>query len=172
MKTYSSILKKQEFVRSSNFIKRGEPTMPILWLEIEEQTACSRVISTIVKRAPARKRFHRPTTYRENGCSMVASRRIVLQLEHKPWLKQIKLFSSTLYSWGGPLRLTVECLEGWVDLFQTDMKFEEKIEGKNLHAIVSKDARCFVYLNARRVSIIISFYVFRKHIVTTMKFTW
>lgn len=52
-----------------------------------------------------------------------------------------------------------------MDLFQTDMKFEEKIEGKNLHAIVSKDARCFIYaytLNARRVSIIISFYMFRK----------
>lgn len=107
--------------------------------------------------------------HRENGCS-VASRRIVLQLEHKPWLKQIKLFSSTLYSWGGPLRLTVECLEGWVDLFQTDMKFEEKIEGKNLHAIVSKDVLYTRILACKKSFDNHQFlYLFRK--VITMKFT-
>lgn len=33
----------------------------------------------------------------------------------------------------GTLRLTVECFEE--DLFQTDMKFEEKIEEKNLHCL-------------------------------------
>lgn len=39
------------------------------------------------------------------------------------------------------MRLTVECFG---DPFQTDMKFEEKIEEKNLHATLLKDARYLI----------------------------
>lgn len=59
------------------------------------------------------------------------------------------------------MHLTVECFEE--DLFQTDMKFEEKIEEKNLHClernVMSDQLKIdlFVYLNTRRASIIKKF---------------